>query len=133
MVLDQLCIGTRKLTQVLALPLVPNQRGKQSDLIYGTSYVLELTAACEALLRNTRALLLAEQYWYAANDAVVFLQEELASVLGRVLTGAAYTSLHSPADYYGRLAELGVPDLLAAVIARGYAALRDHLDSLRRR
>jgi len=68
-----------------------------------------------------------------ATDAVLCLQEELAPALARVLTGTAYTSFHTPADYWRHLAQLGFPDLLPATIARDYAALREQALAFDRR
>jgi hypothetical protein len=62
---------------------------------------------------------------HLTTDALLYLQKELAPALARVLTGTVYTDFHSPADYGRYLAELGFPDLLPAVTARDYDALRE--------
>jgi predicted enzyme related to lactoylglutathione lyase len=168
MVVNQTHNDTRQLPQVLALPLLPKECGALLDRIYGASGVRDLATTCEALLQQTRALLVTEQQAipqhrptyaevfcgaypeyrdmmqhvlrsceaenpYVATDALTFLQEELGPALARVLTGAAYTTFHSPADYCRHLEELGFPDLLAAVTARDWTALREQALAFDRR
>lgn len=168
MVANQTHIDTRKPSQVLALPRLPEDCGVLLNRIYGASDVRELASACESLLQKTRAFLLAEQLAlpqepktyteefrslypelkdmvqhilrgceardpYMTTDAVLVLEEEVASPLARVLTGAACTSFHTPADFWHCLAELGFPNLLPAVIARDYDALREQALAFDRR
>lgn len=69
----------------------------------------------------------------ATTDAVLVLQEETASPLARVLTGAAYTSFQAPANFWHHLAEQGFPDLLSAALAPDYVTLREQATAFDRR
>ena len=60
-VLNQRCIDTRKLAQVLALPLLPPGLEEQMGRIMNTAVPAELQHEVEALMDATRDLLLAEQ------------------------------------------------------------------------
>jgi predicted nucleotidyltransferase len=60
-VLNQACIDTRKLDQVLALPKLPPDFAGKVQAVITTADPAELLQATEELLDGTRALLLAEQ------------------------------------------------------------------------
>lgn len=60
-VLNQACIDTRKLEQVLALPKLPDGFAEMVQAIMTTADAAELHQATNALMASTRQLLLAEQ------------------------------------------------------------------------
>ncbi len=61
MVCNQACIDTRKLSEVLALPMLPEGFAGTVERVTKSFQPEELLSACETLLNTTRALLLAEQ------------------------------------------------------------------------
>ena len=60
-VLNQSCIDTRKMTQVMALPMLPAGFTETVERITNSFDPDELVLACEKLLNTTRDLVLAEQ------------------------------------------------------------------------
>lgn len=60
-VLNQACVDTRKLAQVLALPRLPLDFAATAGRMVDATEPRDLLAAADALLHTTRALLLAEQ------------------------------------------------------------------------
>jgi hypothetical protein len=60
-VANQACIDTRKLDQVLALPMLPAGFAETIDWVANATDPEEVPSACERLLHTTRTLLLAEQ------------------------------------------------------------------------
>ena len=69
MVCNQACIDTRKLSEVLALPKLPEGFADIVNRITTSFKPEALLPACEALLNTTRALLLAEQQEVQRNDS----------------------------------------------------------------
>jgi predicted nucleotidyltransferase len=123
------CEALLQLTRALLLAeqqALPQQSLTYAEAFYGA--YPEYKDMVRHILRSCDA-----QDPYMATDAVLCLQEELAPALARVLTGTAYTSFHTPADYWRHLAQLGFPDLLPATIARDYAALREQALAFDRR
>jgi hypothetical protein len=60
-VINQACVDTRKLVQVLALPRLPVDFAATAGRMVDATEPRDLLAATDALLQTTRALLLAEQ------------------------------------------------------------------------
>ncbi len=60
-VCNQACIDTRKMAQVMALSKLPEGFAETVERITISTDAKQLLSACERLLQNTRALLLAEQ------------------------------------------------------------------------
>ena len=58
---NQACVDTRKVDRVLALPKLPCDFAKTVEWISKATQPKDVLAACERLMRSTRALLLSEQ------------------------------------------------------------------------
>lgn len=104
---------TLLLTEQESLPQHPQPYAQEFCSLYP-----ELKDMIQHILRGCEA-----QDSYITTDAVLFVHEELAPTLARVLTGASYTAFHTPADYHHHLTSLGFPDLLPSLIAGDYPTL----------
>ena len=68
MVCNQVCIDTRKLDQMLALPRLPVGFADTVDRVTKATDPDELLSACEVLMRTTRDLLLSEQQVFQRSE-----------------------------------------------------------------